>query len=51
LVRESNDGIQRVRQRQADIDRAIAGSKARLADTRDLLLRMDAALARLNIKL
>ena len=51
LVRESIDSIQRLKQRQDGIYRAIAGSKARLADTRDLLQRMDVALARLNIKL
>jgi hypothetical protein len=44
LVRDSNDGFERVRQRQGEVDHAIALSQARLSDTRMLLARIDAAL-------
>ncbi len=51
LVRQSVAEIERIKQRQSEIICVIAQSKARVADTREILRRMDAALARLNIKL
>ncbi len=51
IIRESLGDLERLQRRQAEIQCVVAQSKARLADTREILTRMDAALSRLNIKL
>ncbi len=51
LFRQSAADVERMKQREYEIRRVIAQSSARVAETREILSRMDVALARLNIKL
>lgn len=48
IVREMRADMDRLNERKAEIARAIIESRARLADTREILKRIDAALVRFN---